>query len=76
MRFREAIVSMILGFMVSLPMLKLIRDFIPMRFSLYLASLGFYHWAEYLYVSLYHYPTLNFDSKRPHTFFTDLYKVS
>jgi protein-S-isoprenylcysteine O-methyltransferase len=43
-------------------MLKELRPFFPLRFSMYLASLGFYHWAEYLYVCLFHYENLNFDS--------------
>ncbi len=55
MRLREAFVTFALGFMVSLPMLKMIRGIVPMRFSLYLSALGFYHWLEYFYVSLHHY---------------------
>lgn len=55
--------SFALGFLVSLPLLKMIRGIVPMRFTLYLSALGMYHWLEYLYVSLYHYSILDFDSK-------------
>lgn len=39
------------------------RQLLGMRFATYLASLGFYHWAEYLYVSIFHFNILNLDSK-------------
>lgn len=62
-RFKECLVSMILGLMLSLPFNKSVREVLGMRMVIYLASLGFYHWAEYLYVCIYHYGTLCFDSK-------------
>jgi hypothetical protein len=34
------------------------------RLSIFMGSLGLYHWAEYLYVCLFQYPTLKFDSKQ------------
>ncbi len=63
-RFKEAIVTIILGLMTSLPLIRQVRETeISLRVLIYLASLGFYHWAEYLYVCIYHYGSLNFDSK-------------
>lgn len=61
-RLVETLVSVFLGILLSLPMMKCIRLFFPLRFSVYLASLGLYHWAEYLYVALFHFEKLNFDS--------------
>jgi hypothetical protein len=61
-RLEETLVSVILGSLISLPLLSPIKPYFTMRFSCYLASLGFYHWAEYLYVCLFHYENLNFDS--------------
>jgi hypothetical protein len=53
---------MILGLMLSLPFNRQVRQFLGMRFVTYLASLGFYHWAEYLYVCIFHFNILNLDS--------------
>ena len=54
---------MVLGLMLSLPFNREMRQFLGMRFATYLASLGFYHWAEYLYVCIFHFNILNLDSK-------------
>jgi hypothetical protein len=62
-RFRECWVTMALGVMLSLPFNRSFRGMFGMRVATYMASLGFYHWAEYLYVCIYHFGTLNFDSK-------------
>ena len=62
-RALEAAISLILGFSLSLPILKCVRGVLTHRLCLYLASLGLYHWAEYLYVCLYHFDKLCFDSK-------------
>ena len=53
--------SFILGYLISLPFQATKR--LPMRMCVYLASLAFYHWAEYWYVCLFHYNKLHFDSK-------------
>lgn len=50
-----------LGHLVALPFNK--PEMLTMRLSVYLASLAFYHWAEYWYVCLFHYEKLHFDSK-------------
>ena len=62
-RIVETLVSYGLGYLVSLPFNK--PEFLTMRLSVYLASLAFYHWAEYWYVCLFHYEKLHFDSKCP-----------
>lgn len=59
---------MVLGLMLSLPFNRSVRQFLGMRFVTYLASLGFYHWAEYLYVCIFHFNILNLDSKSQRAF--------
>ena len=60
--------TMVLGLMLSLPFNREVRQFLGMRFATYLASLGFYHWAEYLYVCIFHFNILNLDSKSRRVF--------
>jgi len=61
-RIKESLVTIVLGIMVSLPFNRKVREYLGMRFAAYLASLGFYHWAEYLYVCIFHFGSLSFDS--------------
>ena len=55
--------SILMGLCLSMPLIGDVRgDYITFRLKLYLSSLGLYHWVEYLYVCLYHYDKLHFDS--------------
>ncbi|CDW76072.1 protein-s-isoprenylcysteine o-methyltransferase [Stylonychia lemnae] len=60
-RLKEALVTFVLG-MLTVNSFSYMADYLPLRLQIYIASLGLYHYMEYLYVCYFHYVQLTFDS--------------